>query len=94
MAEARLKVAVVGASGYIGGELLRLLLHHPKVEVVAATSRTHARKAVGEVHPNLRHFGDLFFSDDPMEKVAEACEAACFALPHGEAMARVLGVGG
>ena len=85
----RLKVAIVGASGYGGSELLRLLLYHPHVEVVALTSRRHKGKALGAVHPNLAHHADLLFSDDPMEKVAEACEAVFFALPHGEVMSRV-----
>jgi N-acetyl-gamma-glutamyl-phosphate reductase len=44
---------------------------------------------VGAVPPNLTHHTDLFFSDDPLEKVAEACEAVFLALPHGEAMTRV-----
>ena len=86
---ARLPVAVVGASGYGGSELLRLLLYHPRVEVTVLTSRRHAGQPVGAVHPNLAHHGDLSFSDDPMEKVAGACEAVFLALPHGEAMTRV-----
>ena len=86
---ARLRVAVVGASGYGGSELLRLLLYHPLVEVVALTSRRHVGKRVGSVHPHLAHHADLLFSDDPMEKVAEGCDAVFFALPHGEAMSRV-----
>ncbi len=89
MSEPRLKVAVVGASGYGGGELLRILLHHPRVEVTAMTSRRHARKAISTAHPNLAHFGDRLFTDDPLERVAEGCDAAFFALPHGEAMTRV-----
>ena len=89
MPEPKLKVAVVGASGYGGGELLRILLQHPFVELVAMTSRSHARKAVGTVHPTLSHYGDRFFSDDPMERVADGCDAVFFALPHGEAMARM-----
>lgn len=86
---AKLPVAVVGASGYGGSEILRLLLYHPFVEVTALTSRRHAGQSVGAVHPNLVSHTDLFFSDDPMEKVADDCEAVFLALPHGEAMTRV-----
>ncbi len=85
----RLKVAIVGASGYGGSELLRLLLYHPHVEVVAMTSRSKAGKAIGSVHPNLGHHADRLFSDDPMDRVAANCDAVFFALPHGEAMSRV-----
>jgi len=85
----KLRVAIVGASGYGGSELLRILLYHPHVEVVAVTSRSRKGKPVGAVHPHLGHHADLLFSDDPMEKVAEGCDAVFFALPHGEAMSRV-----
>lgn len=54
-------VAVVGAAGYIGGELLRLLLDHPRVEVRAAVSTQYPGKRVDSVHPNLRGITDLNF---------------------------------
>ena len=56
-------VAVVGASGYIGGELLRLLLDHPEVRVAAAVSARLAGSRVDRVHPNLRGRTDLTFTD-------------------------------
>ena len=49
-----IRAAIIGASGYTGGELLRLLLDHPQAEVVTATSRRHAGAYVHQVHPNLR----------------------------------------
>ncbi|MYR56001.1 N-acetyl-gamma-glutamyl-phosphate reductase [Streptomyces sp. SID625] len=51
------RVAVVGGRGFVGGELLRLLVHHPGVEVTAVTSDTHAGKAVESAHPPLRGSG-------------------------------------
>ena len=81
-----LRVTVVGATGYIGGELLRLLLRHPGVEVVGAVSSRFPGKRVDGVHPNLRSVTDLSFC--PAEAVPE-CDAVFLALPHREAMAQI-----
>lgn len=86
----RLKIAIVGASGYGGSELLRLLWPHPHVEIIAATSRRHAGKPLGSAHPNLSHVTSPQFSDPTMEDLARECDAVFFALPHGEAMSRVM----
>ena len=48
-----MKVAVIGAAGYVGGELLRVLLQHPEMAELTATSRSQAGKPVGAVHPGL-----------------------------------------
>lgn len=56
--------AVVGANGYLGGELLRLLSYHPNLEVTQAVSRTQAGKTVGEVLPNVERFGDVVLSEN------------------------------
>ncbi len=76
----RARAAIIGASGYIGGELLRLLLMHPEVEVVQATSRSHVGRYVHSVHPNLRGVTDLRFVS-PEE--AAPCDVLFCALPHG-----------
>ncbi len=72
--------AIVGASGYVGGELMRLLLRHPNIELAQVTSQQNAGKFVHSVHPNLRGFSKLQFI--PLEKLAN-CDVLFLALPHG-----------
>ncbi len=81
-----LRVAVAGASGYIGGELLRLLLGHPEVEVAAATSTRHAGRPVVTAHPNLRGATDLVFVP-PAE--LGSYDVLFLATPHRETMAKM-----
>ncbi|MEM4699621.1 MAG: N-acetyl-gamma-glutamyl-phosphate reductase [Candidatus Nezhaarchaeales archaeon] len=78
-----MRVGVIGASGFTGGELLRLLLSHPKVEVAVATSREYADEYVFRVHPNLRGITELKFSPLNLDKVAKECDAVFLATPHG-----------
>lgn len=78
----RHEAAIVGGAGYVGGELLRLLLTHPGVEVRQVTSRRHAGLYVHTVHPNLRGLTDLRFI--PPESL-KPTEVLFLALPHGEA---------
>ncbi|NHX36611.1 MULTISPECIES: N-acetyl-gamma-glutamyl-phosphate reductase [Halolamina] len=80
-----LTASVVGASGFAGGELLRLLSAHPEFEVVQATSREYENRTVGHVHPNLREL-DLRFSDP---EGLESVDALFAATPHGVSMANV-----
>ena len=58
-----INVSIIGGSGYGGGELLRLLLGHPQVQVQQVTSRSHVDEYVYQVHPNLRKRTQLKFSD-------------------------------
>ncbi len=80
------RVAVIGASGYTGGELLRILATHSKVEVAYATSRPHAGKKVWEVQPHLRGLLDVVLEDVDVEKIAERAECAFLATPHTVSM--------
>src|SRR5713226_6833297 len=74
-------VAVVGASGYVGGELLRLLLHHPKTKVAAVTSEQSAGKPVQSLFPNLMGPELLCEPLDP-HRIAARAEVIFLALPH------------
>ncbi len=77
-----ISVAVAGASGYAGGELLRLLAGHPDLEVVAVTAHSCAGQPVTDVHPHLISYGDLEFSDTSPAALAGA-DLIFLALPHG-----------
>lgn len=78
----RRRVAIAGASGYTGAELLRLLVQHAGAQVVALTAETHAGQPIQAVFPSLRGFCDLVCRPlDPIELAAEA-EFVFLALPH------------
>ncbi len=82
----KVKTAVVGASGYTGQELLRILLRHPGVELVCATSRQYAGQKLSDLFPRFRHVpgADLCFTDSDVAAIAATgAEAAFLALPHG-----------
>ena len=84
----RIKTAIVGASGYTGMELLRLLLIHPGVELVAATSRQEAGKTLSSVFPRFRNAPGAelaFIAPDPDIIAATGAQVAFLALPHGVA---------
>lgn len=78
-----MRVGIVGGSGYVGAELLRLLLHHPEVEIKAVVSRRKAGDYVFRTHPNLRGMTDLKFIPLDISYLAENCELVFTALPHG-----------
>ena len=76
----RLRVAIAGGSGYAGGELARLLLFHPQVELTQVASSSHAGHYLHRVHPNLRKLSSLRFCH-PDELVS--CDLLFLSLPHG-----------
>lgn len=82
-----LDVAVVGAAGLVGGELLRLLARHPHVARVRAYSTSAEGRPVGDVHPALVSLRDLVFEEPHHEEAAASADVAFFALPHGESQA-------
>ena len=76
-----MKAAIVGAAGYAGGELLRLLLSHPEVEVMQVTSERLGGKFVHSVHPHLRRRTELKFQS---RASLQPVDVLFLALPHGE----------
>jgi len=81
----KVKVGIVGGTGYTGVELLRLLANHPQSDVVAITSRSEMGVKVADMYPNLRGFYDLAFSEPDVD-VLKKCDVVFFATPHGVAM--------
>lgn len=78
--------AVVGASGYIGGELLRLLLGHPDITLAAATSERHAGKLISSTHPNLRgHTLMTYMREEDLARY----DVVFLATPHRETMKKM-----
>ncbi len=83
------RVAVAGASGYMGAELLRLLSVHPKVSLTGVTSDRLAGEPVGKAYPHLRGFSDLRFHELDPEWLAGVADVVFFALPHMESQKAV-----
>lgn len=88
MKSSSVKVAIIGASGYSGEELVRLLLHHPNVELAAVTSRQHAGKTLAQIFPKYGNHPRaklLRFSDPNSQVLAKEAQIVFLALPHGVA---------
>jgi N-acetyl-gamma-glutamyl-phosphate reductase len=79
-----MKVAIIGGSGYAGGELVRLLYHHSSAEVTCATSRKLAGTPLVSVHPHLKGFTDLAFENPDTDAID--ADVAFLAVPHTAAM--------
>ena len=81
-----LKVGIIGASGYTGVELARILSNHPEVELTVATSRQYAGKPLSEVFPSLRKRVDLICENLGTEELIERADFFFAAVPHKTAM--------
>jgi N-acetyl-gamma-glutamyl-phosphate reductase len=86
----RVRVAVIGSTGYAGGELVRILARHPNVELVGLTGRGRTDEAIGSVHPHLAATG-LSIDEDVQRATADA-DAVFLALPHGAAAEQVAAI--
>ncbi|MHA1231593.1 MAG: N-acetyl-gamma-glutamyl-phosphate reductase [Candidatus Helarchaeota archaeon] len=80
-----MKIGIIGASGYTGGELVRLLIGHPQVEIQYITSRRYAGKHVHTIHPNLRHICKIKFETFEVNRATE-CDVIFLAVPNGASM--------
>jgi N-acetyl-gamma-glutamyl-phosphate reductase len=78
-----MKIGVIGASGYAGGELLRLLASHPEFEICTVTAHSNAGEAITSVHPQLVSYTGLSFSAFDASSF-DCCELVFIALPHGQ----------
>jgi N-acetyl-gamma-glutamyl-phosphate reductase len=84
-----LRVAVAGASGYMGAELLRLLSVHPKVQLTAVTSERLAGERLEKVYPHFRGLSSLVFQEVDAERLAAEADLVFLALPHMESQRAV-----
>ncbi len=80
-----MKAGIIGASGYTGGDLIRLLLIHPEVELTYITSRRYQGKYVKHLHPNLRGITEMKFDELTPEKASQ-CDIIFMAVPHKASM--------
>jgi N-acetyl-gamma-glutamyl-phosphate reductase len=84
-----LRVAVAGASGYMGAELLRLLSVHPKVQLTVVTSERLAGERLDKVYPHFRGLSSLVFQEVDAERLAAEADLVFLALPHMESQRAV-----
>src|SRR5262244_804160 len=84
-----LRVAVAGASGYMGAEALRLLSVHPKLQLRVVTSERLAGERLDKVFPHLRGLSSLVFSDLDSARLSEEADLIFLALPHMESQRAV-----
>lgn len=83
-----IKAGIIGATGYAGSELVRLLTSHPQAEITCLTSQSYAGKKYSEVYESYRHLPYICEEED-IEKMAEQCDVIFLALPHGVASKKV-----
>ncbi len=84
-----IKAGVIGATGYAGSELVRILMQHPEVEIKTVTSQRYIGKYFHKVYENYREINDLICEEEDIEKMAEVCDVIFLALPHGVAAKKV-----
>lgn len=80
------KVSVIGATGYTGFELVKLLAHHSHFQIASLTSESYAGQKISEVYPALENVCDMVLSDNDMEKEGDKADAFFLCLPHKTAM--------
>lgn len=81
-----IKVGIIGASGYAGAELARIICNHPEIELTVATSRQYEGQPLSEVFPNLRGKVDILCENPPPTDLAEKADIFFAAVPHKTAM--------
>lgn len=84
-----IKAGVIGATGYAGNELVRILMQHPEVEIKTVTSQRYIGQQFCEVYENYREINTMVCEEENIEKMAEECDVVFLALPHGVAAKKV-----
>ena len=86
-----MKIGVVGASGYAGGELLRLLAGHPIFKVTYISAGSNAGELISSIHPHLTSYKDIKFEATEVNQINK-CDLVFIALPHGESAKLIDGI--
>ncbi len=81
-----IKTSIIGASGYTGGELLRILKNHPKVEVLGTYGKTTAGESITDLHPNLKDVYNFTVQEPNYHDIGKESDLVFTATPHGVAM--------
>lgn len=81
-----IKAGVIGATGYTGVELVRILSHHPDVEIVGISSQTYEGQNFSDVFPSMVHINECVLKNWQAEELADICDVIFLALPHGLSM--------
>lgn len=82
----QIRAGVIGATGYAGAELVRILSEHPMVSLAGITTRNYAGMPLGEVYPHLYNHIGMICEELDLEKLVESCDVVFTALPHGHSM--------
>ncbi|MBU6455595.1 MAG: N-acetyl-gamma-glutamyl-phosphate reductase [Cyanobacteria bacterium REEB67] len=82
-------VAIVGATGYTGQELVRLLLQHPEVQIACAASHSNNGKSYASVYPGFQSIADFVCQEGDLAQIASQVDLIFLALPHGQAASKV-----
>jgi N-acetyl-gamma-glutamyl-phosphate reductase len=87
--QAKTKVGIVGATGYTGQELVRLLLQHPSVDVKSATTQSYKGKKYADVYPGFAKLTDIVCAEENIDALADQVDVMFLALPHGNAAEKI-----
>jgi len=83
-----IKAGIIGATGYAGSELVRILTNHPLAEITKITSQSYKGRDYGDIYENFRHIKKVC-EEENIEKMSEECDVIFLALPHGVASKKV-----
>ena len=87
-----IRIGIIGATGYVGAELVRILSQHPYIQLTVLTSKSYTGKRFSDVYPSLLGLCDLTLTENTPSELAAACDIVITALPHGVSAALIPGL--